>query len=92
MKKIVITVLLCLIVGALVYTTIFGNRGVIHLTALQTEINDLQLKNKQLAIENNELRTEVHLLRNDVQYLENIARKELGLIKDNEVVYHIKNN
>ena len=39
---------------------------------------------------NNILATEIRRLRQDKKYFESVARKELGLIKDNEIIYRIK--
>jgi len=41
----------------------------------------------KLAAENQALLNEVHLLRTDMKYLESVARRNLNLIKENEVVY-----
>jgi len=46
-------------------------------------IRGLEEKNKLLA-------TEIRRLREDRQYLESVARKELGLVKDNEIIYRFK--
>jgi len=46
-------------------------------------IKELEEKNKLLA-------AEIRRLREDRQYLESVARKELGLVKDNEIIYRFK--
>jgi len=46
-------------------------------------IKELKEKNKLLA-------AEIRRLREDRRYLESVARKELGLIKDNEIIYRFK--
>jgi len=46
-------------------------------------IKELEEKNKLLA-------AEIRRLREDRQYLESVARKELGLVKDNEIIYRLK--
>ena len=40
--------------------------------------------------ENRELIAEIRRLKGDPQYLESVARKELGLVRENEVVYRFK--
>ena len=46
-------------------------------------INELKEKNKMLA-------SEIRRLRKDKQYLESTTRRELGLVKENEVIYRFK--
>jgi cell division protein FtsB len=46
-------------------------------------IKELEEKNKLLA-------AEIRRLREDRQYLESVARKELGLVKENEIIYRFK--
>ena len=57
---------------------------------LRAELEYIQKTNAQLAAENKELEKEIDLLKNDVRYLEQIARRELGLVKQNELVYHLQ--
>lgn len=67
-----------------------GRHGLIDLYKMQKEkeeylaiIRDLKEKNRLLA-------AEIRRLREDKEYLESVARKELGLIKDNEIIYRFK--
>lgn len=67
-----------------------GRHGLIDLYKMQKEkeeyfaiIGDLKEKNRLLA-------AEIRRLREDKEYLESVARKELGLIKDNEIIYRFK--
>ena len=69
---------------------IFGRHGLLDLYKMQKEnerslavIKELEEKNKLLA-------AEIRRLREDRQYLESVARKELGLVKDNEIIYRFK--
>ncbi len=48
-------------------------------------IEELKEKNRLLAVE-------IRRLRGDRQYLESVARKELGLVKENEVIYRLRND
>ncbi len=56
---------------------------------LKDDLVAIEKKNIQLHQENESLKKEVELLKNDLKYLEEIARKELGLIKDGELVYRL---
>jgi cell division protein FtsB len=44
-------------------------------------------QNEQLREANTALRQEIDKLRNDPAYLEEVARRQFGLIKKNEVIY-----
>ena len=54
------------------------------------EIERLQIENKKLLEENTALQEEIDRLQNDPAYLEEKARKEYGLLKENEVLYIFK--
>ena len=69
---------------------VFARHGLLDLHKMQNEkerslavIKELKEKNKLLA-------AEIRRLREDRQYLESVARKELGLVKDNEIIYRFK--
>lgn len=73
--------------GALVVWLGFGEHGFIHLYRVQKERQAYIQKNKKLAEENQALFEEIRRLRTDPKYVGYIARKELGLIKKNQVIY-----
>ena len=68
--------------------TLFGERGLLRLHRMQEELMELAEENKSLAAENRALEREIMQLRSDRDYLEKLAREELGLIREGEVVYH----
>ena len=45
---------------------------------------------EELKEKNKELIAEIRRLKGDPQYLESVARKELGLVRENEVIYRFK--
>ena len=65
----------------------FGDRGLIHLYRTEMDRQIHLDKIRQLAAENQVLLEEVHRLRTDMEYVESVARRELNLIKKNEVIY-----
>lgn len=65
----------------------FGDRGFIHLYRTEMDRQSHMARIRQLAEENQALLEEVHRLRNDMQYVESVVRKELNLIKKNQVIY-----
>lgn len=76
-----------LLVGIIVYT-IFGDSGLYQLHSLRNTKSDLQFQIK-------ENKTKIELLENEKtrltnpEYLETIVRKELGYIKEGEVIYQL---
>lgn len=66
---------------------VFGDRGLLHLhkmtmqkTALATELAETESRNE-------ELREQIVRLRGDRAYIERLARTELGMVRDDEVVF-----
>jgi len=84
-KRILILVLfLFLIFG---FFTFFGDKGIVHLFRLQKELVRVKEANVKVEEENRKLREEVKRLQHEKRYIEEIARKELGMVKEGEVIY-----
>jgi cell division protein FtsL len=73
-----------LILGLL---TFFGEKGIFHLLHLRKELIRIKETNKKMDEENLKLKEEVKRLQQDKRYIEEIARKELGMVKEGEVIY-----
>ena len=87
-KKIFISLsLFVAIVGLL---TIFGDRGLIRVYKLSKERDSIKNYNEKIKAENTAMKEEMELLKNDDKYIELIARKELGMIGRNELVYQFE--
>jgi cell division protein FtsB len=69
---------------------LFGDRGILRALQAGRQKAALQEEVRQLEAVNAELRREIESLRNDRRYLEAIARKELGMVKDDELVYQFR--
>ena len=67
--------------------TFFGEKGILHLLHLQKEVAQIKDRNIKLEEENQKLREEVKRLQRDKRYIEEIARKELGMVKEGEIIY-----
>ncbi len=67
--------------------TFFGDKGIFHLLKLKKELARLQEINAKIEEENRKLKEEVRRLQYEKQYIEEIARKELGLVKEGEMIY-----
>jgi len=79
------------LVSLLVLWVFFApDRGLLSLYKTKKEIQSLQAENSKLAEKNRELQAEIDRLHNDPEYLEEKARKEYGMLKENEVLYIFK--
>ena len=65
----------------------FGERGFFHLYKMENERQAHLERIRALEQENQELLEEIRRLREDKTYVESLGRRELGLIKDGEVLY-----
>lgn len=71
----------------ILFFTVFGERGLLRIYEMRQEKSRIDGKVSELKTENDKLRTEIAALHNDRYHLERIARKDLGLVKPNEVIY-----
>lgn len=65
----------------------FGQRGFVHLYRMEQERQTFLARIRALEGENQKLMGEINQLRSDKEYIEAVARRELSLIKDNEILY-----
>ncbi len=70
---------------------VFGDKGLLDVYRLKSERDGIISYNRDLEEENKKLEASIRLLKTDVRYIGFIARKELGMIGKNEVVYRIEN-
>ncbi|HLA50382.1 MAG TPA: septum formation initiator family protein [Thermodesulfovibrionia bacterium] len=71
----------------IVIAAIFRDDGVIKSYRLNKKIEALKNNISKLKKENKKLNNEVYALKNDPSYIEKIAREDLGLVKQDEVVF-----
>lgn len=83
-KVLLYSVLIVTVVGA---WSVFGPYGALKYYGVANELHEIQSQNEQLRETNTALQQEIHKLKNDPVYLEEVARREFGLIKKNEVIY-----
>ena len=70
--------------------TVFGERGLVKAYRLSNERDEIRTKVEKLGRENQYLRGELAALRSDHHYIEDMARKELGLVREGETVYRFR--
>jgi len=85
-KKHFFLLLLCLLL-IFGFFTFFGEKGVLHLLRLQKELAKIKEMNIKMGEENQRLKEEVRRLQYEKRYIEEIARKELGMVKEGEIIY-----
>ena len=71
---------------SLLFFIIFGEHGFIDLNSLKTEQKRLNQENEQLIQKNSTLSVEIDRLKHDPFYIESVARQELGMVGENELI------
>ena len=71
---------------SLLFFIIFGEHGFLDLNTLKKEKDQLAEKNEQLSHQNLSLSVEIDRLKHDPKYIENIARQELGMVAEDELI------
>ena len=79
--------LLTLLILAGLVWAVLGEEGLLQLYKTSNGRDSLLIYNEALKAENESLRSEIKRLKGDDEYLGKVARKELGLVGKNEVVY-----
>jgi cell division protein FtsB len=71
----------------ILFFTIFGERGLLRIYHLNQEKQETRKRLEELKAENEKLKREIEALKTDRRYLESIARKDFGLVRQNETIY-----
>ena len=82
-----ITLFTLLFLGLMIAWLGFGERGFIHLYRMEKERQAHLERIHRLEEENRRLLEEIKRLAEDKAYIEKLARRELGLVKEGEVLY-----
>ena len=67
--------------------TFFGDRGILHVWKANKQKAELEKQIQTLEQVNAGLRQEIDALNNDLHTIESLARRELGMVRDDEQVY-----
>lgn len=82
--------LLFFLAVAFTLTLLYSNQGFFHLKRLEAEKTKLESANHDIKQENKLLLEKIDRIKNDPQYIEDLARKKLGLVKPNEMIYRLE--
>lgn len=66
---------------------LFGDRGVLHMLKLSSQKDDIAQTLETARQQNDALRVEIAALHGDRKAIERIARTELGMVRDDELVF-----
>ena len=75
-----------LLLLALLFFIIISEHGLADLRSLKRERDQLVGENEKLARENQAISIEIDRLKHDLGYIESIARQELGMIGEDEII------
>ena len=90
-KQSVLLAFVILAIVSLFLFIIFGENGLADLHLLKIERDVLLKQNAELAKKNLDLYREIERLKSDPKYLESVARKELGVVRKDELIFKLKN-
>ncbi len=80
------TIIMCIVL-LLVFATVTGNHGLLHLQKINNELGLIEGKNRSLESELFEMENRITELKQNPLVLEKRGREELGLSRPGEIVY-----
>ena len=86
----IVRILLLLFVGVIVLDALVGDRGLLATLRARREYHELAATIARTRAENARLADQARRLRDDPRTIEEVARRELGLIKPGERVFIVK--
>jgi cell division protein FtsB len=71
---------------ALLFFIVFSERGLADFTLMKKERDRIHDQNRQITQDNLNFGVEIDRLKNDPKYIESVARKDFGMIGQDEIV------
>jgi cell division protein FtsB len=71
---------------SMLFFIVFSDRGLADLNRMKQERDRLSSQNRQIIRENLGLGVEIDRLKNDPSYIESVARRDFGMIGQDEIV------
>jgi len=82
--------LLIFFIFLIAYWTIFGDNGILKLRKIEQENEKVKVASEKIKAENERLKKEIKLHQEDRKYVEKVAREELGMTRQDEIIYKKK--
>lgn len=82
-----ISMVLLLCICYFVWLTWFGSRGNRALSLVEAEIKQIKNHSQELSVENQRYSLKIRRLQSDARYQELVVRRDLHLIRDNEILF-----
>ena len=79
-----------MVIFALMGLICFSDKGLMDMRRMKTIKADIEQKNAEIQAENKELYRKINRLKTDMSYIENIARQEMGMVGEQDVVLKFK--
>ena len=76
--------------GLFLMMALMGEQGVLRLWQIQNDTTDLARELERSKREGVVLESQVRRMRNDPQFIEKVAREELSLVRDNELLFRFE--
>ena len=89
-KRIILFSSIAVVLGGMLLFIVFGENGLRDLSALRAELSGVLAQNEKTFNENISLYRQIDRLENDPEFIEATARKELGLIGADELIFKLK--
>lgn len=74
-------------IAFILFFTIFGDKGLLRIYELRQDKARIDARLVETHSDNEKLKREIVALKSDRRYLESIARKDVGLVRSNEIIY-----
>ncbi len=74
-------------IAFILFFTVFGDKGLLRIYELKQDKNKINTRLSENRNDNEKLKREIVALKSDRRYIESIARKDFGLVRNNEVIY-----
>ncbi len=78
------------VMGAILVMIVYSDNGFNDWRSLCKDVQRLEAANQELDLANRELARTIERLKTDMGYIEHVARHELGMAADNEIVFRFK--
>jgi cell division protein FtsB len=78
------------VMGAILVMVVYSDNGFTEWRSLCGDVQKLEVANQELDLANRELARTIERLKTDMGYIEHVARHELGMAADNEMVFRFK--